>query len=73
LTAATGILLVDAGWQLSTSPCEPLRVQRGNDSFDPRDAVQQLADGKMSRDQWRELCARLGVRGMPLNRLTPVA
>jgi Zn-dependent protease with chaperone function len=66
LTAAIGIVLADAGWKVSTSPGEPVKVTLGDDTFDPREALQQLAANQMSAQQWRELCERMGISNKAL-------
>jgi Zn-dependent protease with chaperone function len=66
LTAGLGSVLLRAGWSIETAPGRALEVVKGSDRFNPGDAVQRLAAGEWTGDQWTVRCQQLGIAGQPL-------
>jgi Zn-dependent protease with chaperone function len=66
LLCAVGAALVKQGWTIETAPGRPLNVVKGGEHFEPHIAINNLASGTMSADEWKSRCASLGIAGIPL-------
>jgi Zn-dependent protease with chaperone function len=71
LGAGIGVLLIDKGWRPQTSPGAPMVVVRDSESFDPLNAVRQLAKEEIAHDAWKAQCRSLGIAGLTLGVTTP--
>jgi Zn-dependent protease with chaperone function len=49
------------GFRVETEPGAPIRLTRGKDSFEAESTIKSLADGRMSADEWSELCRKVQV------------
>lgn len=74
VTCAVGTALLNAGWTLETGPGRPILFRRGEECFDPRQAINKLAEGLVSAEsEWRQRCESLGIAGAPLAPPAPSA
>ncbi len=58
--AALALAMIRSGWELQVQPAI-FHIRRGDQEFNPFEAVNQLLVGKMSRDAWISRCRELGV------------
>jgi Zn-dependent protease with chaperone function len=65
LAAAFGLAMVDDGWQLHDLP-GVFYFSRDEQRFEPFLAVQQLVSGKISLDEWVDLCQQNGIGDLSL-------
>jgi len=66
LGVALGVLLLDDGWKVSSSPGTPVVIVHGSHTFDVFGAVRALADERTTAESWTAECHTLGLAGRPL-------
>jgi hypothetical protein len=66
LGVGIGILLVEHGWRVRTTPGKPLVLARGADVIDPFAVVRECAEGQPGGDRWKAQCAAIGIAGRRL-------
>jgi len=64
--AALALAMIRSGWELQVQPAI-FRIRRGEQEFNPFDAVNQLMAGKLSRDAWVARCHELGISPLLLH------
>jgi heat shock protein HtpX len=57
---ALALALIRNGWELEVGPAT-FHIRRGQQEFNPFDAVNQLMAGKLSREAWADRCRELGI------------
>jgi heat shock protein HtpX len=62
---ALALALIRAGWELQVQPAI-FHIRRGDQELNPFDAVEQLMNGKLSRDAWVARCRDLGISQLAL-------
>ncbi len=67
LAAALGLVMFENGWELQDTPGR-LHLQRGQRFINPFFIVDQIVQGKISREGWPEKCHELG---LPTSALFP--
>lgn len=65
LAIALGLALLDKGWQLEAQPGE-FFLYRGSEKVDVFQLLNELADGKIGQEAWKEKCEEMGIAGAPL-------
>lgn len=65
LGVALGLALLEKGWQLEAQPGS-FSLYRDGEKVDVFGMIQELADGKITPEAWRERCKELGIAGAPL-------
>jgi hypothetical protein len=66
LATALGLLLARNGWQLHSRPGE-FYLSRGEEKADPHKLIQQLSDGRISKEAWAAKAREMGIEGIPLD------
>ncbi len=66
LICAIGATLLKQGWTIETTPGRPLSLIRGSERFEPHLALNKLANGTMSVDEWKATCQSLGLSAVQL-------
>ena len=66
LGAAVGLVLRDAGWTADSGPGRGIGFVRGDDVFDPRNAIADVITEHVSSAQWTETCDWAGITGRRL-------
>jgi heat shock protein HtpX len=67
------VWLRDRGWRVSMDPGERVTVTKGEHRIEPMHLYIDLAEGKLTRDSWRERCRSAGIEGKPLGEPAPTA
>jgi heat shock protein HtpX len=57
---ALALALIRNGWELEVGPAI-FHIRRGDQEFNPFDALNQLMAGKLSREAWSDRCRELGI------------
>jgi heat shock protein HtpX len=65
LSAGLALALLDEGWDLHVAP-GVFNFQKGTEQLNPFLVVQQLMEGKLTRDEWAKRCAELGLTEIAL-------
>ncbi len=65
-SAAVAVALIDTGAVPEKIPGRPLVFRRGSASIEPFVAVQQLADGTLTLEEWQAQCRAMGIAGRRL-------
>lgn len=63
--AALALAMIRNGWELQVQP-GIFHIRRGDQEFNPFDAVQQLMAGKISRNAWIARCHQFGIAELVL-------
>jgi heat shock protein HtpX len=63
--AALALAMIRNGWELQVQPAI-FHIRRGDQEFNPFDAVNQLRAGKLTRDAWIARCRELGISDLLL-------
>jgi heat shock protein HtpX len=58
--SALALALIRGGWELDVQPAV-FHIRRGDQEFNPFEAVEQLMVGKLSREAWTSRCRDLGI------------
>lgn len=58
--SALALSMIRAGWELQVAPAV-FRIHRGDQEFNPFDAISQLMAGKLSREAWVARCREFGI------------
>jgi Zn-dependent protease with chaperone function len=66
LSYIVGAALLRAGWTIDTAPGRPLVVIKGEQTFEPRAVIAQLADESLSAESWKAQCQSLGLTDVRL-------
>jgi len=64
--AALGTLLLDQGWSPQTGPGKPVVLIHDGREFDPIQAAGELADERITNEEWTRRCLDLGIASRPL-------
>jgi hypothetical protein len=67
LSIGLGLVMLESGWELQRSP-GVLHLRRGEQTLNPFRLVDQMVQGKLSRDAWAQQCRELG---LPASALFP--
>jgi Zn-dependent protease with chaperone function len=63
--SAVALGMIRTGWKLQVQP-GVLRMWRGNQEFNPFEAINKLMAGKLSRDDWQARCHELAISDLLL-------
>lgn len=63
--AALALALIRSGWELQVQPAI-FHIRKGEQEFNPFDALNQLMTGKGSHEVWRARCGELGISELAL-------
>jgi len=63
--SALALALIRAGWELQRQPAI-FHLRRGDQEFNPFDAIDQLMAGKLSREAWAARCHEIGISQLVL-------
>lgn len=66
LTAALGVCLADRGWQIDSDPGHASLLRKDGRTLVPHQLATDLSTGACSAAQWRDICERHGLTGVPL-------
>jgi heat shock protein HtpX len=62
---ALGLALLEKGWELEAQPGS-FYLGRGADRIDVSALMEELAEGKISPEEWRKMCGELGITDLSL-------
>jgi hypothetical protein len=65
LSIGLGLVMLESGWELQRSP-GVLHLRRGEQTLNPFRLVDQMVQGKLSRDAWAQQSRELGLPASPL-------
>jgi hypothetical protein len=65
--AALGLALLERGARMEAEPGCPILLHAGDEALDPWKLVSALAQGQVSPEEWRALCARHGIAQLLLS------
>jgi heat shock protein HtpX len=65
--SALALAMIRSGWELQVQPAI-FRMWRGDEEFNPFDAINKLMSGKLSRQDWQARCSELGISELVLLR-----
>ncbi|MGE5530150.1 MAG: M48 family metallopeptidase [Patescibacteria group bacterium] len=68
LGMAFGLALARKGGRPHAMPGEPILVEIGGRDIDPHAMVEDAVAGRLSREEWRRECERLGIAGVEMGR-----
>ena len=63
--AALALALIRTGWELQVQPAI-FHIRRGDQEFNPFEAIDRLMAGKLSREAWAARCCELGISQLVL-------
>ena len=63
--SALALAMIHAGWELQVAPAV-FRIHRGEQEFNPFDAINQLMAGKLSPEDWIARCREFGISQLTL-------
>jgi Zn-dependent protease with chaperone function len=69
LGAALAVALHAAGWELHTSPGQPVYAQRDEQRIMPFEVLSKLMTGRLSAETWQQQCVEAGISGVDLGAL----